>query len=110
MEQFKSIKDIRVFVTEAETEPLPSKADKASCPPCIKKMAESPFCGDELVDSFMCFQTKQKSKEDLDDCAQAFKAFRTCMMTSPIRFYDALYMTPKKLQAQKELEQQQQQQ
>eukprot|EP01132_Coremiostelium_polycephalum_P010086 gene10086-12371_t len=87
LESFNKEKDLKIWVNASETKALPTKADKASCPPCIKSLADGP-CGDPFVDSFVCFQTQIENREA---CAESFKVLRECMIKFPIRYYDALF-------------------
>ncbi|EGC32255.1 hypothetical protein DICPUDRAFT_155803 [Dictyostelium purpureum] len=89
-ESFKESKDIKVWVTSNEVKPI-DQFGEVECPPCIKKMANSQFCGDQLVASYLCFQENSKDGKKLDDCAKSFAQLRECMMSYPIKFYDALF-------------------
>ncbi|EGG18265.1 hypothetical protein DFA_03757 [Cavenderia fasciculata] len=91
MEQFKSQKDITRWVKAVDTAPYPSKADEASCPPCIRSMGKGP-CGELIIDAFVCFQ---KETDHREKCAQAFTSLRNCMLNYPIRYYVALFQNPK---------------
>ncbi|KYQ91326.1 hypothetical protein DLAC_08272 [Tieghemostelium lacteum] len=89
VDHFKENKDIRVWVTPSETKPLPSRADEASCPPCIKSMSKGP-CGDELIESFLCFQ---KETQNVSKCSESFTILRECMYKYPLKYYDPLFKT-----------------
>ncbi|EFA83431.1 hypothetical protein PPL_03578 [Heterostelium album PN500] len=80
-------KNISVWVDAVDTKPYPSKADEASCPPCIRSMGKGP-CGDLIIEAFVCFQ---KETENRDVCTENFTKLRSCMLNYPIRYYDALF-------------------
>ncbi|KAN0037165.1 hypothetical protein ACTFIV_002501 [Dictyostelium citrinum] len=97
IEQFKNEKDLKIWVTASEVKPIDQFGD-ADCPPCIRKMANSQYCGDELVKSYLCFQENSKNGTSIESCANSFTKLRDCMMKYPIKFYDPLFKNGRNLE------------